>query len=534
MLNTVQSPVDRLFFRKKYDAGLQLQNLRRASASVLDPDSLARMFLDGATATIPVESAAVLLRHTRSDDFHVIAQRGLARHADIRLPGRHPLVGWLSRNGTVLAKRDIDLNPRSAKLWSAQYEQLEKLQVELFVPLMSGEELIGISVLGPKRSGGPYAASEKRILETLATQTAVAIQSAQLHQEIVEAKETAETIVREAFTGILVTDTSLRVVALNPQAQIITGYAPYEVLGRNLPDVFGTELWGGETSLLYQAVTTGERVAPTESQISGKHSKRDILVGVTPFREGYLLSFIDISHLKEVDQLKSNIVANVSHELRAPLASIKAYTELLLDNLDEEDGLLRSRFLTVIDQETDRLTGLINDLLDLARLESGEVDLRWNAVSVNDVVKDIAGILEVQARARDIAVCLDLPADLPAIVADGQLITTLVKNLISNAIKFSHEGGQVDVATRKHGECIVLDVADRGRGIPAEELPHIFEKFYRSRMVRDEGIGGSGLGLALVREAVETHNGTIDVDSELGAGTRFTVAIPIDRHAAGN
>jgi len=324
-----------------------------------------------------------------------------------------------------------------------------------------------------------------------------------------------------------VIDSEMRIVTMNPGAEAITGYAAPEGLGKRLPELFGPDMWS-EGSLVQAAMASGERVAPAEATLAGGNGARSVLLGVTSLGDGYLLSLADITHLKEVDRLKSGIVANVSHELRAPLASIKAYTELLLDGLEDEDQATRYRFLSVIDRDSDRLSGLISDLLDLSRLEQGTFGLQRQPLSISEVVNDVLSVLDVQARERNIAIHLDLPAHLPMILANRDLMMTMVKNLLSNAIKFSREAGQVDLVARAEGDNLVLDVVNRGLEISSEELPHLFEKFYRTEAARKAGIKGTGLGLVLVKEAVQAHDGTIEVESELGVGTRFTVTLPVN------
>jgi two-component system sensor histidine kinase VicK len=193
--------------------------------------------------------------------------------------------------------------------------------------------------------------------------------------------------------------------------------------------------------------------------------------------------------------------------------------------LDESQ---RRRFLGVIDQHSDRLSHLINDLLDLSRLESGEVEAHKVPLSLGRLIRTVAAQLEVQAREKRVMVHVDVSPGLPVLMANSSLMTSLVKNLLSNAIKFSHEGGEVRVEVWEDEASMVLRVSDEGIGIPAEDLPNLFEKFYRSWSAEAAGIRGTGLGLVLSKQAAEAHGGTIDVESEEGVGTRFTVQLPIE------
>lgn len=527
-----QSWVDRLFFREKYDSSLMLQRLSRGAASILDLDILTGMILEEMTATMHIQRAALFLKQEESGEFRLSGQRGLEHVSVAKLRKDHPVVSWLAKRKQVLAGQEVDMIPQFKALWTEERAGLDSLEVQLFVPLVAREALIGVLVVGPKLSEMPYSPDEQRTLTTLANQTAVAIENARLHRETLEAKERIETIVKQAFAGIMVVDSDMRIVTVNPEVEAISGHSTTELVGIRLPDVFGPELWG-EKSLLASVMASGKRVAPSEVILVGKSGARDILLGITPIHEGYLLNLSDITRLKDVERLKTNIVANVSHELRAPLASIKAYTELLLANLEGDDPALRHRFLSIIDQEADWLTELISDLLDLSRLESGQYDARMDLLALSEIVASTINLLDIQVRKRAIEVCVDMPSPLPLILADRELLTILVKNLVSNAVKFSAAGGRVDVRVSATREDLLFEVEDRGMGIAPEDLPHLFTKFYRSRLARDRGIRGTGLGLVLAKDAVELHGGRIEIETQLGEGTHVTVTLPRNLERAG-
>jgi two-component system phosphate regulon sensor histidine kinase PhoR len=704
----LQAGLDRLFFREQYDAGLMIQRLTRTAVSVLDLDSITHMILNEIGTTLHIERTGLFLRLEESGTFRLAAQRGMGANAAMELRGDHPLVKWLSGHQTILSRSQVEALPQFKAMWIQERMDLNRVQAELLVPLLVRGELIGVLVLGPKRSEIPYSQDELQTLTTLANQTAVAVQNAwlfsleqrkaeesnalldiaeavsstlkltrlleiisrrtadvcdvdrcsillldeggtqliplmsqfghgvkdsalwrtfkeqtyidaidripliqrvlreqrplvlddalmslvparwtapfdiksllavpliskdrviglmvldhtqegrrfseeqvnlattigtqatiaienaRLYEETIREKERTETIVEQAFAGIMVVDPAQRILTVNPEVEAMSGYSAQELVGRQLEDLFGPEPWT-DGALLSAAMASGQRMAPREASLVGKDGSRDILLGATPIRDGYLLNFADVTRLKEVDRLKSSIVANVSHELRAPLAAIKAYTELLLDNLEGDDRAVRHRFLTIIDQETDWLTELINGLLDLSRLESERYVARMDRLSVVEIVEGVLMLLQVQIRKKDVQINLDLPSDLPPVTGDKELMTILIKNLISNAVKFSYEGGQVDVTLRAGGDELTVDVVDRGIGIPDEDQPLLFTKFYRSRQAREAGIRGTGLGLVLAKEAVETHAGRISVQSDCGVGTRITVTLPLSAKAA--
>jgi PAS domain S-box-containing protein len=398
------------------------------------------------------------------------------------------------------------------------------------VPLQARGRMVGAVVIATDCD--EVDQEELLQLKTFADQAAIAIENARLYQEALAAQQRSATILAEAFTGIMVVDTYLRIQEFNPAAETITGYQADEVLGHPLWQFFGEEVYC-EGSPLRRAITTDSQILPTETTIAGRRGKRDILLAVTPLvgeessLAEYLLSFADVTELKEIERLKTNIVANVSHELRTPLASIRAYTELLIENLDEGDEELRQRFLGVIDQETQDLADLITDLLNVARLESGRFVPHKEDTSLRYVAEEALDRLRTQAGQRGIQLLLDVPPDLPSLPADPEMMGILLKNLIGNAVKFSTRGGEVSVSLQADGERQMLTVTDHGVGIAPEDLPHIFEKFYRGHSTVESGFEGTGLGLALVKEVVEAHGGSIEVQSEQGTGTQFTIILPM-------
>ena len=231
--------------------------------------------------------------------------------------------------------------------------------------------------------------------------------------------------------------------------------------------------------------------------------------------------------LRRVDETKSELISVVSHELRTPLTSIKAYTETLLDNLKNPAFTMQERFLGVINEECDRLSRIVNDVLDLSRIDSGRRRLRAEPVELARVLDDVLPAVEPQIQAKGLRIERDFPEDLPAIEADPDLLKQVLVNLISNAAKFSDEGAPVTLHAEHVAERIQIVVEDRGMGIPADKLSRVFERFYRVEDGAAERVVGSGLGLAIVKGVVELHGGSIRVESELGRGSRFVMDLPL-------
>ncbi len=504
-----------------------LCQVSRVVGSTLQMDVLLDLVLEQLQNVVDYDMAAIML--LAADGLEVSAARGTpsitgAVGTIVRLSD-HPVLKEVIEEHKPVVLRDAG---RGGGLWGMPEDA--RVQAVIGVPLMVRGELRGVLVVG-HRNEGYYDEDDLQGAAAFANQAALAIENARLYQETIVEKGKTETILRESLSGIVVTDLDLRIVTFNSGAEAITGFAADDVLGARLPDVFGPGIVA-EGSPLGEVISTGRRVAPQEMVIQAATGLRDILQGSVALYDagqrlfGYLLSFADITRLKEVDRLKSDIVANVSHELRTPLASIKAYTELLIDNVEGEDRELRDQFLHTIDLEADRLAQLISDLLDLSRLEAGRFTVRRVKLDPADVLSNVLSALDMQRRGRQVTIQAELPDNLPELYADREMVTIIMRNLLANAIKFSQQGGRVVIALRPTPEHLVIEVSDHGIGIPADALPHLFQKFYRSPMASEMGIEGTGLGLVLTKEAAEAHGGTISVESEPNVRTVFTVRLP--------
>jgi len=493
---------------------IPLFELGRTFMTTLDLDDLLKQVVRTVKQETGADAISLMLLDKDGRELDVRASLGPPQ------PGAKEFANWVLEKGRPLQLTDEN----SAEPRLKEVMERENISSVLAVPLTVKEKLIGVLNVSKSKGERPFAEGDLELISILGGQAAVAIENARLYQEIIRERERAKTLLEATFSGIIVVDLELRIITFNPGAEAITGYEADRVLGRPLPEVLGADICG-EDSPLQEAINSGQQIAPVEVTITGRERKLDILLGITPLDDSYyLLSFVDITKLKEVDRLKSSIVANVSHEFRAPLASIKAYTELLLDGLDEGDRALRQEFLSVIDRETDRLTSLVNNFLDLARLEAG-VEIKREPLLLREVVDDAISPLETQVREKEIALQIDVPSDL-VLPADRELMVIIIKNLVSNAVKFSYRGGRVRIRGWEDESCLLFSVEDEGIGIPKEELPHLFEKFYRVYSTTESGIEGSGLGLVLVKEAVEAHGGRIEVESEFGVGSRFIVRLP--------
>ena len=227
--------------------------------------------------------------------------------------------------------------------------------------------------------------------------------------------------------------------------------------------------------------------------------------------------------LQHAEQLRRNMVADVAHELRTPLSNIRGYLEAIHDGMIEPDAaVIRS-----LNEEAALLSRLVNELQELSLAEAGELKLVYQAEDITDLVKQAVTPWQPQLAAGELSVSLDLPDNLPLVSIDWQRINQVLHNILENAVAHTPKGGTIDVAATAKGKWVEVSVSDTGEGIPAEDLPHIFERFYRVDKSRARATGGSGLGLTIAKRLVEAHGGTISVRSKLGEGSSFSFTIPI-------
>jgi len=242
---------------------------------------------------------------------------------------------------------------------------------------------------------------------------------------------------------------------------------------------------------------------------------------------GVLVLFHDISELKKVDQLRRDFVANISHELRTPLSILRGYIETLLDSPETSRAEL-SRILKVMERHSKRLDLLVDDLLTLAQLESGNPNLQLGDIALSSFFRELIRDWEKKLATKRLKAVVDLPSDLPAIRADRARLQEALYNLLDNAVKYSRENGEIRLIARQRDEEMVLSVSDDGVGIAGDELPRIFERFYRVDKARShDSVRGTGLGLAIVKHIAQLHGGRVEAESELENGTTIRVVLPI-------
>lgn len=335
----------------------------------------------------------------------------------------------------------------------------------------------------------------------------------------------AETVLSNMADGIIAVDSDLRVTLLNSAAATILDDRDHRILRKRLEDL---ELHPEITRLAADCVAF-RKAQSSEIRLPGL-AEKTISILATPVRtsraggDSAVIILRDLSDLRRHEKSQKEFVGNVSHELRTPITAVKVTTEALLAGAKNDEALL-DRFLNSIASEADRLSALINDLLELAKRDSGISRTDRTTVSVADLVERAVKVVIPQARQNEVTLEVDVPRGLSGYCDEMQMIQ-VVRNLVDNAVKYTPAGGRVDVSARSLGGDLVIEVRDTGIGIPQGEIDRVFERFYRVDKARSRQLGGTGLGLAIVKEIVDAHGGRISVKAELGKGSEFSVVLP--------
>jgi two-component system phosphate regulon sensor histidine kinase PhoR len=335
----------------------------------------------------------------------------------------------------------------------------------------------------------------------------------------------AEVILASMVEGVCALDKEGYVVWLNPAAQRVLGLPAHQVFGKRFLDLFRQP---DLDTLITRVLALGEPES-RELRLFGP-PERVLSLQVAPCEGGttgaaLVLVAQDVTETRRLEGLRREFVANVSHELKTPLTSIRGLVETLLGGALEDPAHNR-RFVGLIEEDTVRLTRLIDDLLDLSRIESKALVLQPQAITLRPLLEQLVASFQPQLQAGQVSLSLVAPDDLPLVSGDVERLRQIFINLLDNAIKFNKVGGRVDVTARSEGPWVRVAVQDTGSGIPAPDLPRIFERFYRVDKARARALGGTGLGLAIVKHLVELHQGTVSVESCPDQGSTFTVSLP--------
>lgn len=342
-------------------------------------------------------------------------------------------------------------------------------------------------------------------------------------------KQETEAVIRSIAEGLVVVDSQGKVVMMNPAAEKLLGVSKKDKIGKSISENLREE------QLISLIKGSADKAGREIELISSQDETKKILKASSAVVEneygqtvGMVSVLSDITKQKELDQLKSNFVANVSHELRTPLVAIEKSISLILGRTTGEISVTQEQFLVIAERNLKRLSRLINDLLDLSKLEAGKMELKLIPSSIEKVINESVESLDTWAKTKSIKIEKRIQEAIPQVNMDPDRIIQVLNNLIGNAIKFTPQDGNITIEAKLREEKreIEVSVQDTGIGIPKEAIAKVFDKFYQigERVATD--ISGTGIGLSIAKEAVELHRGKIWVESQNGQGAKFTFTLP--------
>jgi len=378
------------------------------------------------------------------------------------------------------------------------------------IRLQLGERVIAATV-------APYACSGRRAaVVTLRDDTALEAY-----------RKRAEAILASTGDGLVVFDPDDIVTYVNPAATSLAGLKPAKLLGKRTP------LWQMLAMKAEDAFSPGADGSQVREVHIEAPEHRIMDVRTDPVLDdqggylGYVATLHDVTAEREIGQMKNEFVSTVSHELRTPLTSIKGYIDLILDGEAGEINEIQREFLSIVKQNSDRLVELINDMLDISRIESGRIHLKIQPLDMCDLIAGAVDTFQAVSEQSGHKLIPKAPAGLPKAAGDRDRVGQVLMNFISNAIKYSPEGGSVTVKARQDGEFVTVDITDQGIGISKEDQAQLFTKFYRVDSSLTREIGGTGLGLSICKSIIELLGGKVGVKSAAGKGSTFWFSLPV-------
>jgi PAS domain S-box-containing protein len=525
------------------------------TSATLDLDSALNRILGLLNDAIGAEQGSILMVNPEDSSIHYRAGYGYltlkitedGQSTSLKLG--EALAGWVIKHRDTVRIDDV----RKDKRWIKIALGSSKYQSAICAPLMVGEEIIG-AIMVLHHQIGYFTLEHTNMVQAIGNQVAVAINNAQLYnlvrnqaerlgsmlrnQQIEASRQQA--ILEAVADGVLVTDAENVITFLNTSSERILGLQNDQVVGHSLDGFVG--LFGKAAQIWMQTIhswsedPTSHQSGETYAEQMTLENRRVVLVHLAPviWRNEFLGTvsiFRDITYEVEIDQLKSEFVATVSHELRTPMTSIKGYVDILLTGAAGALNENQLHFLDIVRSNTERLNIIVNDLLDISRIEAGYVSLSLQAIDLHDVIDDIAAdfLSRSQKENKPMNLTLDIPQDLPRINGDMERVRQILVDLLDNAYHYTYENGQITIQMKVVKGMVQVDVQDNGIGIDQLDAERIFERFFRGRHPLVLATPGTGLGLATVKQLVTMHRGKIWMTSTgvPGEGCTFSFTLPV-------
>lgn len=486
-----------------------LIRLGREVTGSLDTDHVLTAVIDAAVELTGAEEGSLLLLDETTGELYMRAARNFQEDfvRTFRLPITDSLAGSVLRSGqTILLDENTPQKIKTAYL----------VQSLAYIPLEANGHVFGVMGVDNRQSHLPLTQKHVKMLKALASYAVIALENARLYSSIQNERNKLETILTSIKDGVIVIDPDQRLVLVNRAVREFFNLGPERNLsGKPFSDVFSQD----EMLALVRSQGKGPvnfaEICPNETQVLSAHAVAIPDVGL-------VITLHDITGLKKLDRIKTEFVHTVSHDLRSPLTAILGYVELL-ERVGPMNDTQRD-FVRRVQVSVHNITRLVDNLLDLGRIESG-FDLSKDNVNLGQIVHYSADSFKKQITYKGHELIIDFAENFPVFLANPVQMRQMIDHLLDNAIKYTPSNGKIKITGRVEGDQIILQVSDNGVGIPAIDLPYIFDRFYRGSNASLES-AGTGLGLAIAKSIVDAHQGRLWVESIVNKGSVFTVVFP--------
>lgn len=497
---------DTTALERRLDELEALITLGRTVTAMLDLDQVLAAVVDAAVNLTQAEEGSLLLLDMESSQLFMRASKNFDEEfaRTFRLHANDSLAGQVISTGEPVL---LDQNTPQKIMTAYLVRSL------IYVPLEVRGERIGVLGVDNRQASRTFTGEDLKVMAAMADYAAIAVENARLYNHTEAERRKLETILTRTESGVIVVNPDDRLELINNTAREAFGVNG-DLIGRSITEAIN------DPRLLGLLSTEGnlpfrEEIELTDGRIF--NALRTPIEGV-----GQAIVLHDITHLKELDRIKSEFVTTVSHDLRSPLTAILGYVELI-----ERAGELNSQqqeFIKRVQVSVEQITGLVNNLLDLGRIEAG-IDVAKEKTPLDVLARYAVEGLRGTAEAKGLALEVDLAQGLPLVYGAPIRLRQMIGNLLENAIKYTPAGGKVRLEVEVEGDQVIVRVSDTGPGIPPADQPYLFDKFFRASNI-PQTMPGTGLGLSIVKSIVDNHHGRIWVESKLDHGTRFTVVLP--------
>ncbi len=526
--------LDRAYLRNHVDRqDIEFAVVSDISIALTSTLSLSKVFqqlMDPIRRTLLVESVSVGLIDPPTQDiiFVDILMGALFRDLPtIRLKRGQGIAGWVAEHRQPVIINDVYTDQR----FYSQVDRRSGFHTEsmICIPLQVEERVIGI-VQAINKKGSDFNENDLRLLQAISGPMAAALENARLHDDVIAEKRRIETLFANMSEGLVTVNAELIITHINDAFLSLIGKETASLIGENILSTIRLKDDNLKDFIAQVEIADDEYPQQASDILRDGGSTVPVLISGAPIHDEQdrvkemIFVFSDLRLIREIERMRDDFFHGIIHELRTPLATILMYARLLREGKAKEPEKA-DRFLGVIVRESDRLQKMVRQMLQLAKMEARELQRGAEPVYLNAVFDEILPPLADQALEKKLTFRQKIGKDLPPVLGNEETLYLVIKNLIDNAVKFTLSGTVSVKAWEENGR-IHIEVKDEGIGIPRQALPNLFGRFFRAQTAVERGIAGTGLGLYMVKEGVEYHGGIIEVASEEGKGTTFTIQLP--------